>query len=137
VSAKIASGFESSSLYSLGFCRSVSLYCACEIVGSATKSAVEKIIATRRMRTTLRDWPRSCQHVANRSCAGAFAGAILGVVTTSAMRSVRACLRIPAAAAPVFLFALASITRGAPPPQGTIAVVGTDSNLHYCHAQRP
>ena len=47
------------------------------------------------------------------------------------MRSVRACLRIPAAAAVLFQFALATIAHGAPPP-GAITFVGTDSNIYYC-----
>ena len=46
----------------------------------------------------------------------------------------RASLRISAAAAAIFLFALRSIAHGAPPP-GVIAFVGTDSNIYYCDAQ--
>jgi hypothetical protein len=52
-------------------------------------------------------------------------------MTTSAMRPVRACLRISAAAAVIFLFAHASIVHGATPP-GAITYVGTDSNIYYC-----
>ena len=52
-------------------------------------------------------------------------------MTTSVMRSVRACLRNPATAAVLFQFALATIAHGAPPP-GAITFVGTDSNIYYC-----
>jgi Tol biopolymer transport system component len=55
-------------------------------------------------------------------------------MTTSVMRSVRACLRNPAAAAVLFQFALAAIAHGAPPP-GAITFVGTDSNIYYCDAK--
>ncbi len=47
------------------------------------------------------------------------------------MRSVRACLRISAAAAVILQFALATIAHGASPP-GAITFVGTDSNVYYC-----
>ena len=47
------------------------------------------------------------------------------------MRSVRACLRIPAAAAVILQLALATLAHGASPP-GAITFVGTDSNVYYC-----
>ncbi|MGC2442320.1 TolB family protein [Candidatus Binatus sp.] len=54
-------------------------------------------------------------------------------MTTSAMRSLCACLRIFTAAAVVLIFTLASSARGAPPP-GEITYVGTDANIYYCDA---
>ncbi len=48
------------------------------------------------------------------------------------MRSDRARIRVPTAAAVLFLFALATIAHGAPPP-GAITFVGTDSNIYYCN----
>src|SRR5271166_1767268 len=56
-------------------------------------------------------------------------------MTTSAMRPLRARLRITTSAAVVFLCALASIARGAQPPAGVITFVGTDANIYYCDAK--
>ena len=55
-------------------------------------------------------------------------------MTTSVMRSVRACLRNAAAAAVVLQFALATVAHGATAP-GAITFVGTDSNIYYCDAK--
>jgi dipeptidyl aminopeptidase/acylaminoacyl peptidase len=55
-------------------------------------------------------------------------------MTTSAVRSVRACLQIFTAAAVIFIFTLASNAHGAQPP-GVITYVGTDSNIYYCDAK--
>jgi TolB protein len=52
-------------------------------------------------------------------------------MTTSAMRSFCACLRISAAAAVIFLLAPGAIVHSAPPP-GAITFVGTDSNIYFC-----
>ena len=49
----------------------------------------------------------------------------------SAVRSFCACLRISTAAAVVFIFALGSNAHGEQ-PAGSIAFVGTDSNIYYC-----
>jgi len=56
-------------------------------------------------------------------------------MTTSAMRPLRARLRITTSAAVVFLCALASIAHGAQPPAGAITFVGTDANIYYCDAK--
>jgi len=56
-------------------------------------------------------------------------------MTTSVMRSVRAC--VWAAAAVILQFALATIAHGAPAPAGAITFVGTDSNIYYCDAKCP
>jgi Tol biopolymer transport system component len=60
----------------------------------------------------------------------------LSAMTTSVMRTVRACLRNPAAAAVILQFALATIAHGATAP-GAITFVGTDSNIYYCDAKCP
>ena len=67
----------------------------------------------------------------NRSCAGTPASAIVSAMILSAVRSFCACLRISTAAAVVFIFAIGSNAHGAP-PAGSIAYVGTDSNIYYC-----
>src|SRR5580704_251872 len=82
------------------------------------------------MPTTLLDRPRSCQHMRNRSCAGTPASAIVSAMILSAVRSFCACLRISTAAA-VVIFALGSNVHGAQ-PAGSIAFVGTDSDIYYC-----
>jgi len=55
-------------------------------------------------------------------------------MTTSAVRSVRACLQIFTAAAVIFICTLALNAHGAQPP-GVITYVGTDSNIYYCDAK--
>src|SRR4030088_903580 len=55
-------------------------------------------------------------------------------MTTLAIRSVRAGLLISAAALCVLFFAV-TIARAAPGPAGSIAFVGTDSNIYYCDAK--
>jgi dipeptidyl aminopeptidase/acylaminoacyl peptidase len=55
-------------------------------------------------------------------------------MTTSAVRSVCACLQIFTAAAVISIFTLASNAHGAQPP-GAITYVGTDSNIYYCDAK--
>jgi dipeptidyl aminopeptidase/acylaminoacyl peptidase len=55
-------------------------------------------------------------------------------MTTSAVRSVCACLQIFTAAAVISIFTLASNAHGARPP-GAITYVGTDSNIYYCDAK--
>ncbi len=57
----------------------------------------------------------------------------LSSMTTSVTRSLRTCLRIPAVAAAIFLFALQSTAHGT--PSGAITFVGTDSNIYYCDAR--
>src|SRR6266403_6009976 len=52
-------------------------------------------------------------------------------MTTSATRTARAWLKIPAATACVLLL-VATIARGAPIPAGAITFVGTDANIYYC-----
>ncbi|HYR78819.1 MAG TPA: hypothetical protein VEO55_02375, partial [Candidatus Dormibacteraeota bacterium] len=55
-------------------------------------------------------------------------------MSTSAIRTVCAWLRISAATASVLFFA-ATIARAATTPAGAIAFVGTDSNIYYCDAK--
>src|SRR5258708_19941779 len=52
-------------------------------------------------------------------------------MTISAIRSVRAWLRIRTATACLLFFA-ATIARGDPVPAGAITYVGTDANIYYC-----
>src|SRR5258705_7852198 len=55
-------------------------------------------------------------------------------MSTSAIRTVCAWLRISAATASVLFFA-ATLACAATTPAGAIAFVGTDSNIYYCDAK--